>query len=107
MARKKVVYQEFGDPVAAVAPEVLDLPPQQQSPRIQASRAGRKGKTATVITGLQHSPENLQKLLKQLKNKCGCGGSLKDGVIEIQGDQRQPILTLLLDQGYKAKVSGG
>ncbi|WP_099240832.1 translation initiation factor [Synechococcus sp. BDU 130192] len=107
MARKKVVYQEFGNTVPDETPEIVDLPPQQQSLRIQASRSGRKGKTVTVITGLQHSPETLQKLLKQLKNKCGSGGTLKDNTLEIQGDQRQPILAFLLDQGYKAKISGG
>ncbi|MBV5259951.1 translation initiation factor [Synechococcus moorigangaii CMS01] len=106
MARKKVVYQEFGNTAEPEVPAVVDLPPQQQSPRIQASRSGRKGKTVTVIMGLQHSPENLQKLLKQLKNKCGSGGTLKDQTLEIQGDQRQAILAFLLDQGYKAKISG-
>ncbi|MEB3224677.1 MAG: translation initiation factor [Synechococcus sp.] len=107
MARKKVVYQEFDNTVPEETLEVWDLPPQKQSPRIQASRSGRKGKTVTVITGLQHSPESFQKLLKQLKNKCGSGGTLKENILEIQGDHRQAILGFLLDQGYKAKISGG
>ena len=107
MARKKIVYQEFGTAPESEEPEVIDLPPNQQNIRIQATRSGRKGKTVTVITGFQHPPETLKKLLKQLKNKCGAGGALKDGVIEIQGDRRKQLLDLLTKQGYKAKLSGG
>ena len=67
--KNKVVYQEFGSTSnsAAFARAVPDLPPQQQNIRIQATRAGRKGKTVTVIAGLQHNPESLSKLLKKLK----------------------------------------
>jgi len=105
--KARIVYQEFG-PVADSAPEeVIDLPPQQQNVRIQSTRSGRKGKTVTVVTGLQLSQESLQKLLKALKSYCGGGGTLKDGCLEIQGDQREKVLTYLLKQGYKAKISGG
>ncbi|OKH19190.1 translation initiation factor [[Limnothrix rosea] IAM M-220] len=107
MARKKIVYQEFGSAPEIEAPEVVDLPPNQQNVRIQATRSGRKGKTVTVITGFQHAPATLAKLTKQLKNKCGAGGTLKDGVVEIQGDRRQQLLEILTQQGYKAKISGG
>ncbi len=107
MARKKIVYQEFGSAPEAEVQEVVDLPPNQQNVRIQATRSGRKGKTVTVITGLQHAPATLTKLTKQLKSKCGAGGTLKDGVIEIQGDRRQQLLEILTKQGYKAKISGG
>ena len=68
--KTKIVYQEFGNSSNndALAKAVPNLPPQQQNIRIQATRAGRKGKTVTVITGLQHNPETMNQLLK---NICG------------------------------------
>jgi translation initiation factor 1 len=108
-ATERVVYQEFGGGSNPQALErgVNELPPAQQNVRIQASRKGRKGKTVTVITGFQSKPETLTALLKQLKNQCGAGGTLKDQEIEIQGDHKQKILEMLTQQGYKAKISGG
>ncbi len=107
--KSRVVYQEFGTPQAEADQngDRLELPPQQQAIRVQSSRAGRKGKTVTVITGFQSSPDTLSQLLKKLKAQCGSGGTLKDSILEIQGDHRQKILTTLLDLGYKAKISGG
>ena len=75
--------------------------------RIQATRAGRKGKTVTVISGLQHNQVSLTKLLKKLKAQCGTGGTLRDGTIEIQGEHKQKLLDILVKLGYKAKISGG
>lgn len=103
----RVVYSEFGTPPASEAESPLDLPPQQQQVRIQASRSGRKGKTVTIVTGLQLNPENLNTLLKQLKNQCGSGGTIKESTIEIQGDQTQKLLQIMTTLGYKAKISGG
>jgi translation initiation factor 1 len=107
--RPRVVYSEFGTPDNSEALEraTPDLPPNQQNVRVQATRAGRKGKTVTVITGFQSKPETLNALLKQLKAQCGTGGTLKDSTIEIQGDHKQKILQILLQAGYKAKISGG
>jgi translation initiation factor 1 len=108
-AKKRIVYQEFGTPdnSAALERAVPDLPPQQQKIGIQATRSGRKGKTVTVISGLQHGDATLNKLLKQLKTQCGSGGTIKDNNIEIQGDHKQKLLQVLSDLGYKAKISGG
>jgi translation initiation factor 1 len=112
----RLVYREFGNDnsaalqrpaSAATERPIQELPPQQQNVRVQATRAGRKGKTVTVITGFQAKPETLQALLKQLKTQCGTGGTLKDNEIEIQGDQKQKILEILIKLGYKAKISGG
>jgi translation initiation factor 1 len=105
---KRVVYQEFGnDNSAALERPIQELPPNQQNVRVQATRAGRKGKTVTVITGFQSKPETLNALLKQLKTQCGTGGTVKDNEIEIQGDHKQKILEILVKLGYKAKISGG
>lgn len=107
--RPRVVYSEFGTPNSSEALErgVPDLPPNQQNVRVQASRTGRKGKTVTVITGFQTKPETLNSLLKQLKTQCGTGGTVKEGIIEIQGDHKQKIVQILVQLGYKAKISGG
>jgi translation initiation factor 1 len=68
---------------------------------------GRKGKGVTVITGIPLNHAELQKLAKQLKQKCSAGGSVKDGVIEIQGDHRDLLVEELTQQGYTVKRSGG
>jgi translation initiation factor 1 len=108
MNQHKVVYREFGLPEPKDdSDSPIDLPPQQQNLRIQASRKGRKGKTVTVISGFQTNPENLTSLVKQLKSYCGAGGTVKDSEIEIQGDCAQKTLQFLLKLGYKAKISGG
>ncbi|MBK1989368.1 translation initiation factor [Sphaerospermopsis aphanizomenoides BCCUSP55] len=109
---KRFVYQEFGNGSSpaferAVERPIQELPPNQQNVRVQATRAGRKGKTVTVITGFQTKPETLAALLKQLKTQCGTGGTVKDNEIEIQGDHKQKILEILIKLGYKAKISGG
>jgi len=106
--QEKVVYREFGgDNLAATERAVPDLPPAQQNLRVQSSRAGRKGKTVTIITGFQAKPETLTALLKQLKSQCGTGGTVKENEIEIQGDHKQKLLQVLTQIGYKVKISGG
>jgi translation initiation factor 1 len=103
------VYREFGQGENPDAFEraVPDLPPNQQNLRVEASRAGRKGKTVTIIRGFQANPTTLTELLKKLKSHCGAGGTLKENEIEIQGDHKQKIVQFLLQLGYKAKASGG
>jgi translation initiation factor 1 len=105
-ATDRVVYSEFGQG-AAFERAVPDLPPQQQDLRIQVSRKGRKGKSVTVISGFKHRPETLAKLAKELKAQCGSGGTVKDDTIEVQGEHAQKLVSLLVQKGYNAKVSGG
>ncbi len=103
----RVVYSEFGNNEEALERAIEELPPSKQNLRIQATRKGRGGKTVTVITGFVAKPETLDTLLKQLKNQCGAGGTLKDNEIEIQGNHTQKLLEILTKLGYKAKISGG
>lgn len=75
--------------------------------RIQRQTSGRKGKGVCVISGLDLEDAELTKLAAELKKKCGCGGSVKDGLIEIQGDKRDLIKSLLEAKGMKVKLAGG
>ncbi|CAM3945268.1 stress response translation initiation inhibitor YciH [Serratia silvae] len=75
--------------------------------RIQRQTSGRKGKGVCLITGVDLDDAALDKLAAELKKKCGCGGSLKDGVIEIQGDKRDLLKQLLEAKGMKVKLAGG
>ncbi|NRN27513.1 stress response translation initiation inhibitor YciH [Photorhabdus heterorhabditis] len=75
--------------------------------RIQRQTSGRKGKGVCVITGIDTDDQALIKLAAELKKKCGCGGSVKDGEIEIQGDKRDLLKQLLEAKGMTVKLSGG
>lgn len=75
--------------------------------RISRQTSGRKGKGVCLITGIDLDDDALVKLAAELKKKCGCGGALKDGVIEIQGDKRDLLKTLLEAKGMKVKLAGG
>ncbi len=75
--------------------------------RVSRSSKGRGGKTVTLIEGVALDDAALTQLGKQLKSACGSGGTVKDGVIEIQGDHRELVMRLLADKAYTVKASGG
>jgi translation initiation factor 1 len=108
----RLVYSEFSSqrPSAsnpATQPGIADLPPSKQALRLEVSRKGRGGKTVTLISGFQHSPDTLKALLKKLKAQCGTGGTAKDDTLEIQGDHASTLLEVLQQMGYTVKRSGG
>jgi len=75
--------------------------------RVRRESKGRGGKTVTTITGLTLAVEPLKALATELKRRCGTGGALKDGVIEIQGEHVELLLAELTKRGFTAKKSGG
>lgn len=75
--------------------------------RIQRQTSGRKGKGVCLISGIDLDDAALALLAAELKKKCGCGGSVKEGVIEIQGDKRDLLKSLLQAKGMKVKLAGG
>jgi len=75
--------------------------------RVSRQTKGRKGSGVCLVTGVPLSEVDLKKLGKQLKIKCGTGGTVKNGIIEIQGDHREKLLDVLVKLGYKAKLAGG
>ncbi len=85
-----------------------DAPPKGDGiVRIRRETKGRNGKGVTVITGVPLSLTELESLGKALKQRCGTGGTVKDGTIEIQGDQRIVLQAELEKRGYKVKQAGG
>jgi translation initiation factor 1 len=75
--------------------------------RVQRESKGRKGKTVTTISGFQLGDDELKDLARQFKSRCGTGGSVKDGVIIIQGDHRDTLIAELEKRGFAAKIAGG
>lgn len=75
--------------------------------RIQRQISGRKGKGVCVITGLDLDDKGLISLASELKRRSGCGGSVKNGLIEIQGDNRAQLKQILEQKGFNVKFSGG
>jgi len=96
-----------GKPVKECACRKSSAPAGDGVVRIRRESKGRGGKTVMVITGLPLDAAALTTLAGELKRRCGCGGTAKDGVIEIQGDHGELLLAELAKRGYKAKRAGG
>lgn len=116
MAKKKLGLEDLGgfvfstnddfDPGQNEEQEET-LKPEQQQLEAHYSSKGRAGKTVTVVKGFEGNDDDLQALGKELKKKCGVGGSVKDGEIIIQGDVRDKVMSHLKQKGYRVKRIGG
>ena len=92
---------------SCICPKKVHAPKGDGTVRVGRETKGRKGKGVTVISGLPLTHNALKSLAQKLKQKCGSGGTVKNGVIEIQGDQRDLLVELLQKEGYTPKRSGG
>jgi len=86
---------------------IKSLPPQQQTAYLHRESGGRGGKVVSVVKKLVLSDDDMKSLAKKLKQECGTGGTIKDGLIEIQGEHRQRMADVLQKLGYKVKIAGG
>jgi len=102
-----VAQADLAAQVKAIAQSKADAQKAKDVVRVMRDAKGRGGKTVTVVTGITLSDKDLDALGKQLKAACGSGGTVKDGVVEVQGDHVDRIVALLVAQGYKAKRAGG
>ena len=93
--------------VKAIAQAKADAQKAKDVVRVSRETKGRGGKAVTLVSGISLPVKDLDALGKQLKASCGSGGTVKDGVIEVQGDHIDRLVALLVAQGYKAKRAGG
>lgn len=83
------------------------LPPSEQTVYLHRDSKGRGGSVVTLVKKLILSEEDMKELATKLKKVCGSGGTVKDGIIEIQGEHREKIAEALKKMGYKVKIAGG
>lgn len=88
-------------------PAGMSMPPEKQTAYLHRDSKGRGGKGVTLIKNLILSEAEMNALAKKIKQACGTGGTVKNGVIEIQGENRERIADVLTKLGYKVKLAGG
>lgn len=106
MSNSRLVYSTDGGRVKDEKPSA-NIPQGDGIVRIRRETAGRNGKGVTTISGIPVDEAELKNIAKALKQTCGVGGSVKDGIIEIQGDQRDKIKAELEKRGFTVKLAGG
>ena len=87
--------------------KIISVPPHQQTIYLHLDSKGRGGKSVTLVKNLILSEEDMKELAKRLKQVCGSGGTVKDSIIEIQGEHREKVAEELKKIGYKVKIAGG
>lgn len=106
-SNSRLVYSTQTGRIKETKPEKKSPPAGDGIVRIRRETKGRKGKGVTTIQGLPLGEDDLKNLARRLKQLCGSGGSVKQGVIEIQGDQREVVKAELEKLGYTVKLAGG
>ncbi len=108
MPDSRIVYSTTdGDLRKARDPGVRQRQADGDRVKVRCEVAGRRGKAVTTISGVPVDDAGLRQLAGKLKKRCGVGGSVKDGVIEIQGDHRDVVLEILKSEGYTPVLAGG
>ena len=109
MADRRVVYSSSDGDLRKARPADVVRARANEGGRVKVRReiAGRKGKGVTTVSGLPLTDAQLKEVAGKLKKRCGVGGSVKDGVIELQGDHRQVVIDVLKADGYDAVAAGG
>jgi len=108
MADRRVVYSSSdGDLRKARPADVVRARTTTGRVKVRREVGGRKGKTVTTVANVALDDAGLKELAGRLKKRCGVGGSVKDGVIELQGDHREVVLEVLKAEGYDAVAAGG
>lgn len=117
MAKKKFGLDDLGgfvfstnddfEPEDQQGGDIEKLEPSDQFLDAHYSSKGRAGKKVTIVTGFKGTDDDLTRLGKDLKKKCGVGGSVKDGEIIIQGNLREKVMDILREEGYNVKRVGG
>ena len=102
-------WREFDDAQKAIKPNPTETQPDKSNRQVRITkvRNGKKGKSVTLIRGLELSNNEARELLKLLKAKCSTGGTVKEGSIELQGDQIEMTMEILFSQGFRPKKAGG
>jgi translation initiation factor 1 len=106
--RSRIVYSTTdGDLRKARDPGLVERRADGSRVKVRREVAGRGGRAVTTISGVPVDDAGLKALAGKLKKRCGVGGSVKDGVIEIQGDHREVVMQMLEAEGYKPVLAGG
>ncbi|MEN8162086.1 MAG: stress response translation initiation inhibitor YciH [Myxococcota bacterium] len=105
--RDRLVYSSATGRVPTKPQEPPRRPRGDGIVRVRREKQGRGGKTVTAILGVPLADDGLAALARELKRRCGTGGTAKDGVIEIQGDHRDVLVAELEKRGYTVKLAGG
>ncbi len=103
----RLVYSTDKGRIKTTDSETAATPAGDGIVRIRRETSGRKGNAATTISGVPLPDPELKALAKKLKQSCGSGGSVKNAIIEIQGDHREKVRDLLTQEGYTVKLAGG
>ena len=101
---ERVYSTDGGRPTPRRSAPASGGPPRDGVVRVSRTSSGRRGKTVTLVAGLP--PGDLKDVARELKRRCGSGGAVKDGNVEIQGDHRQAVADWL-GQRYEVKLAGG
>ena len=107
MQNSKLVYSTDGGKIPEPRPPMSRSISKDGIIRIHRETKGRKGKGVSIVQGLDLDAKALKALCTELKKKCGCGGAVKDGTIEVQTDDREKLRTLLEQKKFTVKLAGG